>query len=100
GAQDTRQSLDFEETHRQLSSAGSTVGILLVVERHPRGRGVGRFQRRLWGWRLAVGIFSTQVAGEVVNVARGDFLRGGMGVMIAGALLFYLPRSALRREFH
>jgi hypothetical protein len=83
----TRQSLDFEGTHRQLSSAGSTVGILflLLLSTTLVAAGVGWFQRRLWGWRLAVGIFSTQIAGEVVNVARGDFLRGGMGVMIAGA---------------
>jgi hypothetical protein len=31
-------------------------------------------------------ITSTQVAGDIVNCVRGDWLRGGTGVIIAGAL--------------
>jgi hypothetical protein len=89
-----------EPTASFLRLAARSAFFLLLLSATLVAAGVGWFQRRLWGWRLAVGIFSTQVAREVVNVARGDFLRGGMGVVIAGALLFYLPRPALRREFH
>ena len=44
---------------------------------------------RLWGWRLAIAIIATQVLGDVVNCVRGDLLRGGTGVIIAGGLLLF-----------
>jgi L-lactate permease len=79
---------------------GSKVGIpflllavLLVLS------GVGWFRRRLWGWRLAVAIIATQVLGDIVNVVRGDLLRGGTGAIIAGALLLYLLTRRLRVAF-
>jgi len=42
-----------------------------------------------------VGIITTQVLGDLVDFLMGDFVRGGTGFAIAGALLFYLlrPRS-------
>jgi len=86
--------------YKQLSPQGTKVGILflllavvLVVS------GIGWFQRRLWGWRLAVAIIATQVIGDCVNVVRGDLLRGGTGVIIAGALLLYLLRPRVRALF-
>ena len=60
---------------------------------------VGWFKRRLWGWVLLVGIISTQIAGDSINLARGDFVRGGTGSAIAGALLFYLLRPKVRTVF-
>ena len=60
---------------------------------------VGWFKQRVWGWRLTVLIISTQVAGDFVNLVRGDLLRGGTGLLIAGALLFYLLRSDIRGTF-
>lgn len=86
--------------YKQLSPLGTKVGIfflllavVLVVS------GIGWFQRRLWGWRLAVAIIATQVTGDIVNVVRGDLLRGGTGVIIAGALLLYLLRPRVRAAF-
>jgi hypothetical protein len=86
--------------YKQLSPLGTKVGILflllavvLVVS------GIGWFQRRLWGWRLAVAIIATQVIGDIVNVVRGDLLRGGAGVIIAGALLLYLLMPRVRAAF-
>jgi hypothetical protein len=86
--------------YKQLSPVGSKVGILflllavaLVVS------GVGWFQRRLWGWRLAVAIISTQVIGDIVNLMRGDWRRGGTGIIIAGALLLYLLSARIRDVF-
>jgi hypothetical protein len=61
--------------------------------------GVGWFQRRLWGWRLAVAIIATQVLGDITNLVRGDWLRGGPGVIIAGALLLYLLTPRVRAVF-
>jgi hypothetical protein len=51
------------------------------------------------GWLLAVAIIATQVVGNLVNVLRGDFVRGGIGFVIAGALLFYLLRPDVRSAF-
>jgi len=61
--------------------------------------GIGWFRRRLWGWKLAVAIIATQVLGDVVNCLRGDLLRGGTGVIIAGALLLFLLQSKVRAAF-
>jgi hypothetical protein len=86
--------------YKQLSPLGSKIGILflllavlLVVS------GVGWFQRRLWAWRLALAIIATQVLGDIVNLVRGDWLRGGTGVIIAGALLLYLLTPRVRAAF-
>jgi hypothetical protein len=61
--------------------------------------GTGWFRRRRWGWRLAVVIIATQVLGDVVNCVRGNLLRGGTGVIIAGALLLYLLQPKTRAAF-
>jgi hypothetical protein len=61
--------------------------------------GTGRFKRRLWGWRLAVVIIATQVLGDLVNVLRGDIVKGAIGFTIAGGLLFYLLGSEVRAAF-
>jgi hypothetical protein len=79
--------------YKQLVPLGGTVGILLLLlGASLTTAGIGWFQRRLWGWRLAVLIIATQTLGDVVNCARGDLLRGGTGVIIAGALLLFLLR--------
>ena len=51
------------------------------------------------GMEIAVAIIGTQVLGDVVNLVRGDLLRGGTGVIIAGALLLYLLRPRVRAAF-
>jgi hypothetical protein len=86
--------------YKQLSSLGSKVGILfLLLAVLLVLSGVGWFQRRLWGWRLAVAIIATQVLGDITNLARGDWRRGGTGVIIAGALLLYLLTPRVRAAF-
>jgi hypothetical protein len=44
-------------------------------------------------------IIAIQVLGDIVNCVRGDWLRGGVGVVIAGALLLYLARPKVRGVF-
>jgi hypothetical protein len=86
--------------YKQLVPLGGTVGILfLLLGAALATAGIGWFRRRLWGWRLAVIIIATQVLGDVVNFVRGDFLRGGSGVIIAGALLLFLLQSKVRAAF-
>ena len=86
--------------YKQLAPLGGIVGILfLVLGAALTTAGIGWFRRRLWGWKLAVVIIATQVLGDVVNCLRGDLLRGGTGVLIAGALLLFLLRSKVRATF-
>ena len=86
--------------HAQLAPLGGIVGILfLLLGTALATAGVGWFRRRLWGWRLAVAIIAIQVLGDVVNCVRGDWLRGGTGVIIAGALFLLLLRPRIRTAF-
>jgi hypothetical protein len=86
--------------YQKLAPLGSWVGIaFLLLGSALSTAGLGWFRRRLWGWRLAVAIIATQVLGDIVNCVRGDWLRGGTGVIIAGALLMYLLQPRIRAAF-
>lgn len=60
---------------------------------------IGCFRRRKWGWWLAVGIFLVNGIGDAGQVLLGHFLEGGIGVAVAGAILFYLSRPEVRAMF-
>ncbi len=86
--------------YQQLAPLGLPAGILfLFLSAALAAAAIGWFRRRLWGWRLAVAIIAIQVAGDLVNVIRGDFVKGGIGVVIAGALLFYLLQPKVSMAF-
>ena len=86
--------------YQQLSPFGRTVGIpFLVLSATLVAAGGGWFARRLWGWKLAVVIIAIQVLGDLMSIFMGHFIRGAVGATIAGALLFYLVRSEVRRAF-
>ena len=86
--------------YRQLAPFGKTVGIpLLLLGATMAVDGTAWFRHRLWGWRLVVAIIATQVLGDLVNAFMGDFLKGGVGFVIAGLLLVYLLRPEVRAAF-
>ena len=86
--------------YKQLAPLGGTVGLLfLLLGAILTTAGIGWFRRRLWGWRLAVVIIATQVLGDVVSFVKGELLRGGTGVIIAGALLLFLLQPKIRATF-
>lgn len=86
--------------YRQLAPLGKTVGIpLLLLGATMAVAGTAWFKRRVWGWRLTVAIIATQVFGDLVSAFMGDLLRGGVGFVIAGALLVYLLRPQVRCAF-
>lgn len=60
---------------------------------------VGWFRRRYWGWLLGVSVIATNLAADFVHALMGDWFRSGVGVIIAGTLLFYLARPAVRTYF-
>ncbi len=85
---------------QQVAPFGKIVGILfLILAASLALAGVGWLRRRLWGWRLGVAILATQALGDLVNCFRGDFLRGGVGFLIGGALFLYLLRPRIRNCF-
>jgi len=86
--------------YARLAPFGKTVGIpFLFLSATLLLAGIGWFSRRLWAWRLAVAIIATQVLGDLANLLLGDFVRGGVGLVIAAALLFYLLRPRIRAAF-
>jgi len=86
--------------YRQLAPLGSKIGIVfLLLSSALLVSGIAWFRRRLWGWRLAVAIIATQVLGDVINLVRGDWLRRGVGVIVAGALLLYLLTPRVKAAF-
>jgi hypothetical protein len=46
-----------------------------------------------------VAIIVTQVVGDSARIFMRHSIRGAVGVTIAGALLFYLPRPQVRAAF-
>jgi uncharacterized membrane protein (DUF2068 family) len=88
------------EAYLQMAPLGRGVGVMfLLLSAIMAVAATGWFQRKLWGYWLAVIIIFTQVAGDLVNFIRGDYLRGGVGFAIAGALLAYLLRARVRSAF-
>lgn len=86
--------------HEVLAPFGRVVGIpFLLLGVTLAVASLGWFKRRRWGWWLTVAIIATQVLGDLINIFRGDLIRGGAGLLIAGALLFYLLRPQLRSAF-
>ena len=86
--------------HKAFAPLGSFIGPLFyVLSIVLLTTAVGWFKQRIWGWRLTVAIISTQVVGDFVNLIRGDFLRGCIGLLIAGLLLIFLLRSNTRTMF-
>ena len=86
--------------YKQLAPLGGAVGIFfLLLSGALTTAGIGWLRRRLWGWTLAALIIAVQVVGDVVNCVRGDLLRGGAGVIIAGARLLFLLRPKIRATF-
>lgn len=86
--------------HQELAPLGRMVGIpFLFLGAVLAVAGVGWFKRRLWGWKLAVAVIAVQVLGDLVNVFMGRVVEGGIGVAIAGALLWYLLHAKVRAVF-
>ena len=86
--------------YARLAPFGKRIGIpFLLLSAILAIGGTGWFRRRLWGWRLAVFIIATQVLGDLANVFMGDVVRGGVGFVIAGTLLFYLLSPEMRSAF-
>jgi hypothetical protein len=87
--------------HQELLMFRKPTGVMfLLIAAVAATTGLGWFRRRMWAWRLAVFGIAIQVLGDCVNLVRGDFLRGGPGLLIGGALLIYLLSDKIKRNFN
>jgi hypothetical protein len=86
--------------HAQLATLGKPAGIgFLVLSALLCAATVGWFRHRYWGWLLGTTIIAINTVGDLINAARGEWLKGSVAVAIAGLLLFYLTRSEVRSYF-
>jgi hypothetical protein len=60
---------------------------------------VGWFWRKSWGWMLGVAIIAINATGDLINAVMGEWLKGSVGLLIAGLLLTYMMRSGVRDYF-
>jgi len=88
------------EAHAYLSSFGANAGVAFALLSGLMAfAALGWFRRRWWAWQLALGLISAEVVGGVVNAIRGELLKGTVGMLAAGALLYYLSRPPVRSAF-
>jgi hypothetical protein len=59
----------------------------------------GWFRRKYWGWMLGVTIIAINATGDLINSLMGEWLKGAVGVAVAGLLLVYLTRARVRNYF-
>src|SRR5215471_15698430 len=79
--------------HKAFAPFGNSIGPLFyVLSIVLVTAAIGWFKQRIWDGET-VAIIATQVVGDFVNLIRGDFLRGCIGLLVAGSLLIFLLRS-------
>jgi hypothetical protein len=88
------------EAHRELGRFGKPVGLVFLLLGLILGTtAVGWLRRKYWAWLLTTTVFVIQAVGDAINLLRGDYVRAGLGLIIVGALLFYVTRSRVRAVF-
>ena len=84
--------------HAGLTALGRWVGFLFpLLGLVLAAAGMGWLKRRRWGWRLAVLLIAANAVGDLSRLVSGAWIAGTVGVLIAGMLLIYMMRPAIRR---
>jgi hypothetical protein len=60
---------------------------------------IGLWRLKTWGWTAAVAVLTAETTGDVANALVAGDRRTLIGVPIGGLMLWYLLKSATRREF-
>jgi hypothetical protein len=88
------------EAHRELSTLGPFIAFpFALLSAALLVAGIGWFQRRRWAWILAIVLVAINLSGDFFNLLRGEWLKGAVGVVIAGLLLTYLGGRRIRGYF-
>lgn len=86
--------------HVQLASMGRTVAVpFVVLSVALLLAGIGWFRGRYWGWLLGTAIIGINLVADLIHFAMGDYIKSAVGVVVAGALLFYMTRMKVRDYF-
>jgi hypothetical protein len=86
--------------HLQLATWGKSAGLgFVVLSALMFATAIGWFRRRYWGWLLGTAIIGINATGDLINGVMGEWLKGAVGVAIAGLLLFYMTRVGVRNYF-
>jgi hypothetical protein len=86
--------------HEQLLQFGRGLGLpFFVLAMLLALAAAAWFGRRRWGWALGTGLVAANLLGDFINIYRGDLLKGGFGIVIAGSLLIYLAGTRVREYF-
>lgn len=59
----------------------------------------GCWQKRRWGWTLAIAIFIANGAGDVLQILGGRLVEGATGVAVTTAIVIWLARPKVRAGF-
>ena len=59
----------------------------------------GCFHHRRWGWLLAVILIGINATADLARLAMGGTVEGLMGIVIAGAMLWWLARPPVSASF-
>jgi hypothetical protein len=87
--------------HDQLVSLGKVGGWgFVVLSGLLCATSLGWFRRRAWGWVMGVMIVAINAAGDLVNVAFGEHLKGAIGLGVAGLLLWYITGRSVKSCFN
>jgi hypothetical protein len=86
--------------HAQLAPLGRIIALpFAALALVALVAGIGWFKRHRWAWGIGVLGITVNCAGDVVNMAFGEFWKGAVGVVMAGLLLIYMTRKNLREYF-
>jgi hypothetical protein len=72
----------------------------LVLSLVMAGAAWGCWQRKLWGWRLAIAIFAANASGDIWQALRGRAAEGILGIAVAGAIILWLSRAKVKAQFN
>jgi hypothetical protein len=82
-----------------LPHAHAAGALFLILSSALAAAAVGWFRRQRWGWLLGTTIIAINAIGDATNLARGEVLKGAIGVAIAGGLLIFMLRPKVRNYF-
>jgi hypothetical protein len=87
------------EARVAFQSLGSwSILLMLVVGTGCALTAIGLWRGTLWGIRLGLTILVVNILGDLINVITRHDYRSLIGLPIAGAMIFYLARSATSRR--
>lgn len=86
--------------YAQLHSMGRVMGVpFLFLAFALLMAAIGWFRGRRWAWKLGIAIITVNLIGDLVNILRGEWGKGAVGVVVAGLLLSYMMLAHVRNYF-